>query len=116
MTENSMMFQLIQYVLPKEILDYFSLVALREEPYKEGITLHLYLEELNVKPIEYKDIELLANGFYPESTIKDFPLRDKKVVLHVRRRRWKDETGKSYSRDWDLTAEGRRYSKEFAFF
>jgi transposase len=48
--------------------------------------------------------------------IKDFPLRDKKVVLHVRRRRWVDDAGKSYSRCWDLVAEGTRYSKEFAFF
>ena len=59
---------------------------------------------------------MLANGFYEESTIKDFPLRDKKVVLHVRRRRWKDKEGKSYSRQWELTAEGTRYSKEFANF
>jgi len=54
---------------------------------------------------------LLSNGFYEASTIKDFPLRDKKVVLHIRRRRWKDHEGKSYSRQWDLTAEGTRYSK-----
>jgi hypothetical protein len=61
--------------------------------------------------------ELLSpNGFYEESTLKDFPLRDKKVVLHIRRRRWIDQDGKSYSRRWDLTAEGTRYSKEFAYF
>jgi len=58
----------------------------------------------------------LPDGFYGESTLKDFPLRDKKVILHIRRRRWIDARGKSYSRSWDLAAEGTRYSKEFAFF
>jgi hypothetical protein len=45
-----------------------------------------------------------------------FRLGIKKVLLHVRRRRWVDETVKSYFRDWDLVASGTRYSKEFASF
>jgi hypothetical protein len=92
------------------------LVDIQEAPYKDISVLHLYLDEKDVIPVEYEDIELFANGFYPVSTIKDFPLRDRKVVLHVRRRRWIDRSGKSYSRRWDLTAAGTRYSKEFAFF
>ena len=107
------MFQeLIHYVLPEEIVESFDLVNLREEEK----TLHLYLEECNVVPEEYKDLSLLPNGFYEESTLKDFPLRDKKVVLHIRRRRWVDKEGTSYSRQWGLVAEGTRYSKEFAAF
>lgn len=107
-----MLQELIRYVLPPEIIDYFELVSLKE--IEE--TLHLYLDERSSPPSEYSNIELLSNGFYPESTIKDFPLRDKKVILHVRRRRWVDSLGKSYSRQWDLTEEGTRYSKEFACF
>jgi len=101
---------LVKYVLPAELVDYFELVDIKEE----GSILHIYLKETDSKPKEYEDIELFSNGFYPESTIKDFPLRDKKVILHVRRRRWIDSTGKSYSRQWELTAEGTRYSKAFA--
>jgi hypothetical protein len=104
--------ELIRYVLPKEIIDSFELVNLQES----DATLHLYLEEYNDVPQEYKALSLSSNGFYEESQIKDFPLRDRKVVLHLRRRRWVDETGKSYSRRWDLVAEGSRYSKEFANF
>ena len=104
--------ELVRYVLPVEIVDYFYLVDLQES---EG-TLHLYLDERDVVPEEYEGKLLSANGFYEASTIKDFPLRDRKVVLHVRRRRWVDESGKSHSRQWDLVAEGTRYSKEFAFF
>jgi hypothetical protein len=103
---------LIRYVLPPELVSCFDLVGIKE--LEE--TLHLYMDESESVPEEYASLDLLANGFYEESTIKDFPLRDKKVVLHVRRRRWKDPQGKSYSRKWDLTAEGTRYSKEFAYF
>ena len=104
--------ELLHYVFPKEIVEFFDLVNLEE---KEE-TLHLYLDECNIVPEEYKELSLLPNGFYEESMLKDFPLRDKKVVLHLRRRRWVDKSGKSYSRQWDLAAEGTRYSKEFAFF
>ena len=104
--------ELVKYVFPNEIVEYFEIIDIKalED------TLHIYLDELNVIPTEHKDKELVPNGFYAESTIKDFPLRDKKVVLHVRRRRWIDPQGKSYSREWDLTAKGTRYSKEFAYF
>jgi transposase len=107
------MFQsLFRYVLPSELVDFFDLVDLQEH---ESV-LHLYLDECDIVPEEYKDLCLSSNGFYAESALKDFPLRDKKVVLHLRRRRWVDEQGKSYSRSWDLAAEGTRYSREFAFF
>jgi hypothetical protein len=113
-----MLEKLVKYVLPREIVDYFELVSIKEEAAREEEVsiLHLYLDEKNKIPSEYQGIELFSNGFYAESTIKDFPLRDRKVVLHVRRRRWVDKKGKSYSRDWQLTARGTRYSVEFASF
>jgi hypothetical protein len=107
-----MLLELAKYVLPSEIIEYFELVEIKEE----DEVLHLYLDELNVIPEENTHLHLSSNGFYESSTIKDFPLRDKPVLLHVRRRRWIDESGKSYSRGWDLRAEGTRYSKELASF
>jgi len=107
-----MLKEILRYVLPQEIVDLFEIVDLQE---KEE-TLHIYLEECNTVPDEYKYLSLFPNGFYEESTLKDFPLRDRKVILHLRRRRWVDDSGKSYSRHWDLAAEGTRYSKEFATF
>jgi hypothetical protein len=104
--------ELLRYVLPQEIIDYFDLTNLQN---KEE-TLHLFLDEYNILPEEYNNLSLSPNGFYEESLIKDFPLRDRKVVLHLRRRRWVDKEGKSYSRCWNLVAEGTRYSKEFAIF
>ena len=102
----------MRYVLPVEIVDHFDLIDLQET----GGVLNLYLDESAVIPEEHSSHSLSPNGFYEASTIKDFPLRDRKVVLHIRRRRWVDADGKSYSRRWDLVADGTRYSKEFAFF
>ncbi|GHT73021.1 hypothetical protein FACS189456_2950 [Bacteroidia bacterium] len=104
--------ELVKYVLPQEVVDYFELLNIQTE---EAV-LHLYLAEKDIIPKEYVHLALSSNGFYQESIINDFPLRDKKVLLHVRRRRWVDESGKSYSRHWDLVASGTRYSKEFATF
>jgi hypothetical protein len=107
-----MLEELIKYVLPKEVMNYFELLAVKTA----GEELHLYLDELNIVPLEYEQISLSSNGFYEESIVRDFPLRDKKVLLHVRRRRWVEERGKSYSRDWDLVASGTRYSKKSHLF
>ena len=112
MISDSLLPELLKYVLPEEIVDYFEIIRIVEE----NGTLHFYLDEHTAPPREYSDLSLSPNGFYEPGTIKDFPLRDKKVVLHLRRRRWVDDSGKSYSRPWDLTAAGTRYSKEFAYF
>ena len=103
---------ILQYILPSEFLTYFDLVHIEDI----NGSLHLFLDESPTVPAEYSSLELSPNGFYQESQINDFPLRDRKVVLRVRRRRWKDAQGKSYSRSWDFTEEGTRYSKEFAAF
>jgi hypothetical protein len=112
MKERDFLKELAKYVIPKELLECFDLVDIQEE----GEILHFHFDELNVIPSEYEGLGLFPNGFYADSMIKDFPLRDRKVILHIRRRRWVDEVGKSYSRDWALVAEGTRYSREFASF
>jgi hypothetical protein len=110
--QNNLTEELIKYVLPLEVTENFDLVNMSAEEDQ----LHLYLDEKNKVPEEYCEMDLSPKGFYESSEIKDFPLRDRKVILHIRRRRWVDSAGKSYSRQWELTAEGTRYSKEFAFF
>lgn len=104
--------KLLKYVLPSEMSDHFEIEKIEE--LADG--LHFYMEEKNIVPEENDSLGLVSNGFYSMSSLTDFPLRDKKVTLHVRRRRWMDKDGKSYSRQWELAAEGTRYSKEFAFF
>ena len=51
--------------------------------------------------------------------VTDFPIRDHKVILVIRRRRWTDvRTGKSFSIpiSLDIACKGTRYSKEFGAF
>ena len=50
---------LLRYVLPKELVDFFDLVNLQE--CEE--TLHLYLDECNIVPQEYAQAHQQNTGF-----------------------------------------------------
>ena len=104
---------ILELILPKEILEYFTVTNLTNQP-KE---VHLFLDERNEIPDEYKGEKLVSKGFHPEAVIQDFPLRNKALYLHVRRRKWEVESSKKIvSKTWNLSAEGTRYSNEFAAF
>lgn len=99
--------------LPQGILDYFDIVDYSDM----GSYYLITLEEHKVILSEYTHLKLVSKGFFPETVITDFPARDRTVYLKIRRRRWEDPlTGKTYSRNWDLVAEGTRITKEFGAF
>ena len=104
---------LVRFLLPEGILDYFELSKI-----VEGLTgLNIYLEEKNLPPTEYNDQILESKGFLPEVYIQDFPIRNQKVTLCIKRRRWEVKaTGGIISRDWNLVQQGTRMTKEFADF
>jgi hypothetical protein len=104
---------LVRFLLPEGILDYFELSKI-----VEGLTgLNIYLEEKNLPPSEYQDQKLESKGFLPEIYIQDFPIRNQKVTLCIKRRRWEvREGGEIISRDWDLVQKGTRMTREFADF
>lgn len=107
------MLSILELILPREILEYFIVINLMIQP-KE---VHLYLDERNEVPDEYKDEKLVSKGFHSEAVIQDFPLRNKALYLHVRRRKWEvQSTKKIVSKTWNLMADGTRYSNEFATF
>ena len=114
MTSNNNHYEsLIKLLLPPEIFEYFETTDL----HSTGSEVHVSLDEQNVLPEGYDKDKLTSKGFHKPATIQDFPLRDKAMYLHVRRRRWQDETtGKAVSRDWESVAEGTRLTKEFATF
>ena len=98
--------QLYQYFLgfflPKGILDFFEPVwmetqSLDSRESKKDIlytgTLHMYLDERDNRTDEMQDLR--PNGFTYETVISDFPARDKKLTLHIRRRRWLTQRGKA---------------------
>lgn len=96
-------------------MDHFDLTGTKSDK-KSGI-VDIYFEERNIAPKEFSDVELVSKGFYEEITIQDFPLRGKKVYLHVKRRRWTEKNAKHIvKRNWELVAQGTRLTDEFADF
>ena len=104
---------LVRLLLPEGILDYFELSKI-----VEAIAgLHIYLEEKNEPPSQYKDHKLESKGFLPEIYIQDFPIRNQRVTLCIKRRRWEvKDTGEIISRDWNVVQQGTRMTREFADF
>ena len=104
---------LVRILLPEGILEYFELTKVVESI--PG--LNIYLEEKNITPVEYKGEKLESKGFLPEIYIQDFPIRNQKVTLCIKRRRWEvKDGGQIVSRDWKIVQQGTRMTKEFANF
>ena len=79
-----------------------------------SMTIHLD-ERMNTAYQESSEYESL--GFMEAVTVTDFPIRDHKVMLKLRRRRWRDkQTGENFVEQISVTEKGIRYSKEFAAF
>lgn len=105
--------EVLSLFLPSGCLDYFDVTD-----YSNMDSCYIIsLEEKNLIPSEYANLNLVSKGFYPEIEVQDFPARGKAVYLHIKRRRWEDKTtGKTYSRDWNLVATGTRITAEFGAF
>ncbi len=104
---------LARFILPEDILENFDIVDIEQL----GEELHIHLDEQLILPTGYSIDTISSNGFTPQSLIHDFPIRDRKVELYIRRRRWREnETGKSISRELTLTSKGTRYTIGFASF
>lgn len=113
MGKKSPYIELAECLLPEEMVEYFEVVKVE----KTTETLDVTLEERDNGVSGFAEGRLRPNGFYEESTVRDYPVRGRKMAFHVKRRRWIDtETGKSVSNRWDIVAEGTRFSKEFAGF
>lgn len=73
----------------KGILGFFDVnedyTGIIEETGDERVVLHVYLDEKDAWEEELHALKL--NGFTEIRQVSDFPIRDHKVVLHVRRRR-----------------------------
>lgn len=105
--------ELLKLFLPDILVEHFDLTQSKQETE----VLHLYFEEQNKPPLEYSSKILISKGFHDEITVQDFPLRGKRVFLHIKRRRWTDkQTNDVVQRDWTLVAKGSRMTEEFADF
>jgi len=113
---------LVRFMLPNGILDYFEITKIEEEVTdKKDETgtviriLHIYLDERDLRSVTWHDLQ--PNGFTEARLFNDFPQREHKVLLHVRRRRWLDQDGHNkVLESLPLVADGSCYSVEFADF
>lgn len=104
---------LLSLVLPSGILENFDV----DRSTVSSERVDLYLTEKPIFPLGFASENLIQHGYHAESTIQDFPLRDKSLYLHIKRRRWLiKSTGQVVSRDLSFIASGTRISAEFAAF
>lgn len=104
---------LVEAFLPSDLFQYFEITNVLITEKK----IQVNLDELNNPPGSYKNVKLISKGFHAPVIVQDFPIRERAVFLHVRRRKWKEErTGKIISNNWDTVAKGTRFTKGFASF
>lgn len=67
----------------------------------------------------FSAVHFESKGFMEAVSVTDFPIRDHRAILMIRRRRWTDtRTSRSFSIpiNLDVVCKGIRYSKEFGAF
>ncbi len=112
-SQNDQYKTLVKALLPPDIFEYFEITKVDID----DNAIDVFIDELNTPPKEHSDEKLISKGFYDSVPIQDFPIRERTVYLHVRRRKWLIvSSGKIVSKQWDLTAKGSRYTKGFATF
>lgn len=104
--EDKGLLMLARMVLPKEVLDHFIITDIEyvdTKAYDEP-EMHIHLDE-KIHPDLQGDSHFESKGFISPVEVTDFPIRDHKVVLVLRRRRWIDtRTGKSFILPLKVTA------------
>ena len=112
--EKNQLELLARIVLPSEILDYFEITSVEQT----STEIRIHLDEL-MNPNLPRDVHSSPKGFLEAVNATALPIRDHKVILVIRRRRWTDlRTGKSFSLpiSLEIACKGTRYSKEFGAF
>ena len=114
---------LISFFLPEGMTEWFEVVKVVEEP-NHGTTsvdvlyshvMNIYMDERDNRSED--QFALKPNGFTETTDIKDYPIRNRKVVLHVRRRRYLDSDGHNIILNrYPLTSDGTKVSVEFGLF
>ena len=99
-------------LLPSGLLDYFDITNVSTST----VEIVIYLEEKNNLESSISSL-YESKGFCPSVIVNDFPVRGKRLLLNIRRRRWiNKQTGEYFSRDFSIVADGTRITHEFASF
>ena len=114
---------IISFFLPEGMINWFEVVKIEEEANTGtaqadvlyNSVLNIYLDERDNR--EEETMGLRPNGFTEPTVIRDYPIRNRKVLLHVRRRRYLDADNRNIIlNNYPLTADGTKVSVEFGLF
>ena len=114
---------IISFFLPEGMINWFEVVKIEEEANTGtaqadvlyNSVLNIYLDERDNR--EEENMGLRPNGFTEPTVIRDYPIRNRKVLLHVRRRRYLDADNRNIIlNNYPLTADGTKVSVEFGLF
>ena len=78
--ENVFLKAIASVVLPAQILDYFTIVGVEQTKTE----IHISLDECMNKELS-DDVHFESKGFMEPVNVTDFPIRDHKVILRIRR-------------------------------
>lgn len=111
---------IISYILPKGLLEHFTVTTLYELCNINGKEhyFEISLEENNRILNEEIDISQYESKGFTEITIQDFPIRGKAVFLKIKRRRWRNKINPStiIRNDFSFVAEGSGFTQELSDF
>lgn len=118
--KKQMDFSIFSSFLPEGLLSHFDIVEFKElgDLQTKKDCFYIYLDEKNILPKEYSEIEYESKGFYERTIIQDFPIRGKAVYLGIRRRRWRNKNKKTFEvkSDYSFIAEGSKLTVELSDF
>lgn len=118
---EELMEKLASIMVPKEYLDNFVVVDVKEYPDRWQVELEEHKKNI---PEALKDVDgiVVLDGFCDPVTIVSHCFSLKEVVLRVKRRRWKlskmtkEELEGHYSNTYELHPQGAKITKELASF
>jgi hypothetical protein len=112
-------FSFFSHFLPEGLLDHFDVLDFKElgDIATKKDCFYIYLDEKNILPNGYENVQYESKGFCNRTIIQDFPIRGKSVYLGIRRRRWRSKTDKSEIKsDYSFITEGSKLTIELADF
>lgn len=115
----------LSLLLPEGILEWFEATKIEEKPNDKAKdelekrlypkVLHVYLDERLTEEASEKGLK--PNGYTEATTVNDYPVRNRKLMLHVRRRRYQDRTGKNVLLNrYKASEDGTRMTVEYGIF
>jgi hypothetical protein len=106
--------KLAQVLVPKDILENFTVVDVQELKEEWVLTLE---EKTDCIPVSLQGKEVVLDGFYDRIDLISCVLMDQVVYLRIKRRRWKERgCTKHFHNDYDHQFKGMKTTKRFAAF